>query len=115
MNVSPRLLFAIAGLAFAAMVLWPGSGDRAVAQARGLVGNDRVVMFSTRHCGYCERLRGDLRRAGIEWTERDVESSTVNHNAWRALGGRGVPLTLVDDTVVSGYNPGRIIELARRP
>ncbi|MBX3726943.1 MAG: glutaredoxin family protein [Xanthomonadales bacterium] len=115
MNVSPRLLFALAGLAFAALVLWPGSAERAVAQARAVVGKDKVVMFSTRHCGYCERLRRDLRQAGIPWTERDIEASTANYNAWRALGGRGVPLTLVGETVVNGYNPGRILELARRP
>ncbi len=114
MTVSPRLLFATAGLLFALAVLWPGRGGGAIAEARGLVGQDRVIMFSTRQCGYCERLRGDLQRAGIAWVERDVEASIANQRAWRALGGRGVPLTLVDDTVVNGYNPARIVELSRR-
>ena len=30
-------------------------------------------MYSTQWCGYCKRLKSDLQRAGIEFTEVDIE------------------------------------------
>ncbi|MGZ0151750.1 mycoredoxin [Kribbella sp. WER1] len=32
-----------------------------------------VTMYSTPWCGYCHRLKGQLNRAGIEFTEVDIE------------------------------------------
>lgn len=31
------------------------------------------TMYSTPWCGYCHRLKGQLNRAGIEFTEVDIE------------------------------------------
>ncbi len=31
------------------------------------------TMYSTQWCGYCKRLKSDLQRAGIEFTEVDIE------------------------------------------
>jgi len=31
------------------------------------------TMYSTPWCGYCHRLKGQLNRAGIEFTEIDIE------------------------------------------
>lgn len=33
----------------------------------------RITMYSTTTCGYCRRLKGQLDRAGIEYTEVDIE------------------------------------------
>ncbi len=33
-----------------------------------------LTMYSTPWCGYCQRLKGQLKRAGIEWTEVDIEA-----------------------------------------
>jgi mycoredoxin len=32
-----------------------------------------LTMYSTPWCGYCHRLKGQLNRAGIEFTEIDIE------------------------------------------
>lgn len=32
-----------------------------------------VTMYTTAWCGYCARLKGGLGRAGIEFTEVDIE------------------------------------------
>jgi mycoredoxin len=113
MQITPRLLFTIAGVAFAMIVLWPGSKRDAVAEARVVVGSDRVVLFSAEWCGYCDRLRSDLTSAGIAFSELDIEASSLTHGAWETLGGRGVPVTLVGDDIVHGYMPKQILELAR--
>lgn len=112
MSISPRLLFMFAGVLFALIVLWPGAKADAVAQARSLVGQDRVVLLTAEWCGYCDRLRSDLKRAQVPFAEHDVEQSSSGSGAWKALQGRGVPMTLIGNAVVNGYDPQRIIELA---
>jgi mycoredoxin len=60
---------------------------------------DRPTMFTTTWCGYCARLKGQLKRSGIEYTEVDIEShpdaadivATVNQ------GNLTVPTLLFSD------------------
>lgn len=35
----------------------------------------QITMYSTPWCGYCQRLKGQLDRAGIEYTDVDVEQN----------------------------------------
>lgn len=112
MALPPRLLFAIAGVAFAAIVFWPGRQADAVTRARALVGDGKVVMLSAEWCGYCNRLRADLNRRNVPFAEFDVEKTSAGRGAWKELGGRGVPVTLVGDQVIRGYDPQRILALA---
>ena len=35
-----------------------------------------VIMYSTVWCGYCQRLKAQMKRAGIEYTEVDIEVDT---------------------------------------
>lgn len=35
--------------------------------------SNSVTMYSTPWCGYCRRLKGQLERAGIGYTEIDIE------------------------------------------
>ncbi len=63
-------------------------------------------MYSTQWCGYCKRLKSDLQRAGIEFTEVDIE-----HDAESAAlvektnnGNQTVP-TLIFSDGTSMTNP----------
>ncbi|MEQ4207769.1 mycoredoxin [Actinopolymorpha sp. B9G3] len=35
--------------------------------------SNSITMYSTPWCGYCRRLKGQLERAGIAYTEVDIE------------------------------------------
>ena len=56
-----------------------------------------VTMYSTTWCGYCRRLKGQLDRAGIAYTEVNIEQDpasallveSINH------GNQTVPTVLV--------------------
>ena len=58
-----------------------------------------LTMYSTPWCGYCHRLKGQLSRAGISYTEIDIEQQPdaaaiverVNH------GNRTVPTVVFPD------------------
>ena len=114
-RITPASLFAVAAALFLAAVFWPGAGGGRVAEARALVGHEPVILFSAPWCGYCDRLRADFQRHGVRFAERDVEASTAAQQAWRLLGGRGVPLTLAGDEVIAGYDRSLPQRLAAAP
>ncbi len=71
----------------------------------------KIIVYTTSWCGYCERLRNDLRRAQIPFEERDIEQNDTFAEEYRKLGVRGVPATLVGGKLVPGYQPQRIKQL----
>jgi len=60
---------------------------------------DRPTMFTTTWCGYCARLKGQLKRAGVEWTEVDIEAHPDAADVVAAVndGNQTVPTLLFSD------------------
>jgi mycoredoxin len=56
-------------------------------------------MFTTTWCGYCARLKGQLKRAGIEWTEVDIEDHPDAADVVASVNGgnQTVPTLLFSD------------------
>ncbi|MFR9724081.1 mycoredoxin [Streptomyces sp. MS19] len=56
-----------------------------------------VTMYSTTWCGYCRRLKGQLEREGIAYTEIDIEQepSAVELVEKANNGNRTVPTVVV--------------------
>ncbi len=74
-----------------------------------------VVMYATRSCGYCARAREHFRARGVQWDERDVETSAQAAREWKALGGTGTPVIVIGDERIVGFQPQRIdAALAKR-
>lgn len=67
----------------------------------------RVVMYSTRWCGYCKQARAYFKQNGIRFIEHDIERSADARRAYDRLGGKGVPLILVGDRRMSGFSVQR--------
>lgn len=88
----------------------PRAGADAAA-LRQLVGSEPIVVLSTQQCGYCMKLRTDLGAWGVRYRDVDVERSDEGRRAFALLRASGVPIVLIDDTVVHGYAPRRIRRL----
>ena len=60
---------------------------------------DRPTMFTTTWCGYCARLKSQLKRSGIEFTEVDIEAHPDAADIVTAVnqGNRTVPTLLFAD------------------
>jgi len=58
-----------------------------------------LTMYTTVWCGYCARLKAQLQRAGITYTEVDIEQdSSAAEIVMRANGGnRTVPTVVFED------------------
>jgi glutaredoxin len=65
----------------------------------------KVVMYTTSHCPACTAARQYLAQKGVRYQEIDVETSREGAEAFRKLGGHGVPLILVDDKRMEGFSP----------
>jgi mycoredoxin len=73
----------------------------------------QLTMYSTQWCGYCQRLKAQLGREGITYTEIDIE-----HDAAAAAlvekvngGNRTVPTVVYEDgTAVTNPSLGQVKE-----
>lgn len=52
----------------------------------------------------------DFHKNNIPFYEYDIEKSSVGHDQYRAVGGRGVPVLLVNQSVIRGYSPDEILK-----
>jgi glutaredoxin len=71
----------------------------------------RVVMFATSWCPYCAKARRFFDKHAIRYVEHDVERDDGAGAAYRNLGGGGVPVILVGDEVVRGFDERRLRRL----
>jgi mycoredoxin len=111
MTLSPLKVLAIAGVALIAGLIWNKNREIARADPRKLTGQSGIVMLGAEWCGYCQRLKAALNAAQVPFTELDVEDGGAGYDAFAALGGRGVPVTVIGQDVVYGYNTQRLAQL----
>lgn len=104
-----RILLIVVCIAAAMQIF--GNREAAAGDPRRTTGTSGIVMLSAEWCGYCDQLRADLKRTGVKFRELDVESDAEGAAAWEALDGNGVPVTVVGQSVVHGYDPDGIRKL----
>jgi glutaredoxin len=63
-----------------------------------------VVMYSTSRCGYCRKAARHFRKNNIPFSERDIEKSAAAAREFKQLNGRGVPIILIRDRRMNGFN-----------
>ena len=64
----------------------------------------RVEMYITPTCGYCVRAKSFFSRHNISYTEYDITADKRAHDRFKSLNGRGVPLIIVGEKRISGFN-----------
>jgi len=64
-----------------------------------------VVLYTTPTCGYCHQLKSYLRQRGVPFTEHDVSRDPRAAAEMVKLSGQqGVPVSVINDQVVVGFN-----------
>jgi glutaredoxin len=72
-------------------------------------GSAGVAMVTAEWCGYCRSQEAQLRAGNIPYEAIDHDS-TEGQLVMAALGARGVPVTIVGQQVLRGYDPNRLRE-----
>jgi mycoredoxin len=84
--------------------------ERAIKGPPHLV-QSQVVLYATSSCPYCKMTRALLARHQVRYVEMDIERSMVARRQYDQLGGGGVPILVVNDTVVRGYDPDKMLSV----
>ena len=71
-----------------------------------------VTVYTSPTCGYCHQAKAFLTQKGIKFRERDVsvDGDAAEYIVQRT-GQRGVPVIVIDDQVVIGFNRVRLEQL----
>ncbi|VAW75241.1 hypothetical protein MNBD_GAMMA15-1998 [hydrothermal vent metagenome] len=69
---------------------------------------EKVVIYTTRRCGYCRKAKAWLRQNNISYSERDIETSSRARKEFEKMGARGVPVILVGKQRINGYSESRM-------
>jgi glutaredoxin len=70
-----------------------------------------VILYATSWCPYCAKARDFFHSNGIRYTEYDIERDAAAFQAYRKVHGNGIPVVVVGDDVVHGYDPEAMTEL----
>ncbi len=71
----------------------------------------RITLYSTHRCPHCRQVRQWLQQRGLRFQEFDIERNARAFKAFQRLGARSVPITLVGDERVDGFDPKRLQRL----
>ncbi len=72
----------------------------------------RVTVYSTQNCPYCRMAKAFLEKHNVPYESLDVGNDTVAAQKMIELSGqRGVPVIMVDDEVIVGFDSERLNEL----
>jgi glutaredoxin len=74
----------------------------------------RVILYATRDCGHCRRLKAWLKQHRIPFREFDIQRNARAFREFQRHGGAGAPLLVVGDRVIRGFQPNHLAEQLRR-
>jgi glutaredoxin len=107
------IVFAVALGVWAGKPIWQASAGIEARQAARPGEQPSVILYATEWCGYCAATRKFFAAKGIRYTELDVEKSAAARDQHRRLGGNGVPLIVVGEELVHGYDEARLRSLLK--
>ena len=72
-----------------------------------------VILYTTRLCPICDQAEQLLSEQGVRFKRFDIHDNGRGERQFRRLDGRGVPLILVGDARMDGFNRERLMEWLR--
>lgn len=64
----------------------------------------RVIVYGTETCPYCMKTRAYLKERHIPFVDIDIAKSEKGKHDYAQLGGKGVPLILIGNRQMTGFN-----------
>jgi glutaredoxin len=96
----------------AAMIVLPKVNSlRAVSVETAAVASTKVTLYSASWCGYCKKARAYFTRESISFDEYDVETSAKGRTDYARLKGHGVPIILVGQQRMNGFDAAQFAAL----
>ncbi len=67
-----------------------------------------VVVYTSNTCGYCHEAKKYLDENNVEYIEKNVSTDMEARKELMDQGFMGVPVILVDDEVIQGFDKKRL-------
>lgn len=74
----------------------------------------RITLYMAPGCGHCRQLKDFLRDKGIPFNEQDISRNRRAEAEFRQLRARGVPVLMVGEEQVDGFNPKRLSQVLKK-
>ena len=71
----------------------------------------KVVVYSSNTCPHCVSAKHYLKEKGVEFEEKNVSTDMEARKELMGMGYMGVPIIMVDDEVIEGFNRAKLDEL----
>ena len=65
---------------------------------------EKVRIYTAVWCSYCKKAKAHLATRGVPYDDVDVEASERGRSEFNQLGGRGVPVILVGNQRMDGFD-----------
>jgi glutaredoxin len=89
------------------------TGPAVVSRAPAAASGSEVLIYTTSWCGVCKMAKAYLDSRGVRYREVDVEADAGGKQAFAKLGGRGVPVILVGESRMDGFDQARLEAMLR--
>lgn len=73
----------------------------------------RLRLFTTGRCPHCRQLKEFLQQRKVPFLEQDIERNQRAFAEFQQNGGRSVPLLLIGERKISGFDAKRIEQALR--
>ena len=74
--------------------------------------NTKVIVFTQRDCPPCIWVKDFLRKRGVEFEERSIDSGfAIARELTQKYGSQSTPTVVVGEQVLIGYDPERLVQL----
>ena len=71
----------------------------------------KVVVYTAQWCSWCHKLIDFLNENKVEYEAKDVDNPDNARAAMEVSGQGGIPITVVDGTVVIGFDVEKLKQL----
>lgn len=86
---------------------------RRVETSSVVAADKTVVVYSSAGCGYCSKYKKLLDEKKIPYEEYDIRKSDKGKQDFKELRGFGVPIVVVGDKVLHGYDEKALLALLK--
>ncbi|NRR22316.1 glutaredoxin family protein [Brevibacillus sp. MS2.2] len=68
----------------------------------------QAIVYSSTNCNFCKQLKSYLTEQNISFEERNIDEKDEYGQELSRLGVMSVPLTVIGEKQILGFNPTRI-------
>ena len=71
----------------------------------------KIKIYSSNTCSNCTAAKEYIKEKGYDYEEKNVSTDAAAKKELISLGYMGVPIIMIDDDVVVGFNKSKLEEL----